>query len=232
MENTVQHPAHVRRAALAFIFVILFTTFGSVRQALLVLSNIPFALVGGIVALWVTGEYLSVPASVGFIALLGIAVLNGVVMVTYFNQLLARGMPVGEVVVEGAKRRLRPVLLHPFGGVRWLGRRADDVPHGRILVDVLLDRLALDPVKNAALLAMMNAKLNRLIDEEVGRLHELEAHRAREKAVLEVRRVVAPWRQHYHRRAIGPGRRSSLMSGWRRITPVAEQGESSRMRSN
>ncbi len=97
--------------SLAFIFVILFTTFGSVRQALLVLSNIPFALVGGIVALWLTGEYLSVPASVGFIALLGIAVLNGVVLVSYFNQLHAEGLSLYESVVQGAKRRLRPVLM-------------------------------------------------------------------------------------------------------------------------
>ncbi len=97
--------------ALGFIFLILFTTFGSVRQALLVLSNIPFALVGGIVALWVTGEYLSVPASVGFIALLGIAVLNGVVLVSYFNQLHAEGLSLVECVTEGAKRRLRPVLM-------------------------------------------------------------------------------------------------------------------------
>jgi len=97
--------------ALGVIFVILFTTFGSVRQALLVLSNIPFALVGGIVALWVTGEYLSVPASVGFIALLGIAVLNGVVLVSYFNQLHAEGLSMRECVTEGAKRRLRPVLM-------------------------------------------------------------------------------------------------------------------------
>ena len=97
--------------ALGFIFLILFTTFGSVRQALLVLSNIPFALVGGIVALWVTGEYLSVPASVGFIALLGIAVLNGVVLVSYFNQLHAEGMTPVACVTEGAKRRLRPVLM-------------------------------------------------------------------------------------------------------------------------
>ncbi|PZP91291.1 efflux RND transporter permease subunit [Pseudorhodoferax soli] len=97
--------------SLAFIFVILFTTFGSVRQALLVLSNIPFALVGGIVALWLTGEYLSVPASVGFIALLGIAVLNGVVLVTYFNQLYAEGLSPLDCVVQGAKRRLRPVLM-------------------------------------------------------------------------------------------------------------------------
>ena len=97
--------------ALGFIFLILFTTFGSVRQALLVLSNIPFALVGGIVALWVTGEYLSVPASVGFIALLGIAVLNGVVLVSYFNQLYAEGLSLAQCVTEGAKRRLRPVLM-------------------------------------------------------------------------------------------------------------------------
>ena len=97
--------------ALGFIFLILFTTFGSVRQALLVLSNIPFALVGGIVALWVTGEYLSVPASVGFIALLGIAVLNGVVLVSYFNQLHAEGLTLLACVTEGAKRRLRPVLM-------------------------------------------------------------------------------------------------------------------------
>ena len=97
--------------ALALIFFLLFSTFRSVRQALLVLSNIPLAMIGGVFGLLIAGEYLSVPASVGFIALLGIAVLNGVVMVTYFNQLLARGMPVAEVVVEGAKRRLRPVLM-------------------------------------------------------------------------------------------------------------------------
>ena len=97
--------------ALGLIFVLLFSTFRSVRQALLILSIIPFALVGGIVALWVTGEYLSVPASVGFIALLGITVLNGVVLVSYFNQLQAEGMKLGEVVLQGAKRRLRPVLM-------------------------------------------------------------------------------------------------------------------------
>ncbi|MDE2440697.1 MAG: efflux RND transporter permease subunit [Betaproteobacteria bacterium] len=97
--------------ALLLIFFMLFSTFRSVRQALLVLSNIPFAMIGGVFGLLIAGEYLSVPASVGFIALLGIAVLNGVVMVTYFNQLLARGMAVGDVVIEGAKRRLRPVLM-------------------------------------------------------------------------------------------------------------------------
>lgn len=97
--------------ALCLIFLLLFATFRSVRQSLLILSNIPFAMIGGVFALWLSGEYLSVPASVGFIALLGIAVLNGVVMVSYFNQLAAHGMVIGELVVEGAKRRLRPVLM-------------------------------------------------------------------------------------------------------------------------
>jgi len=68
-------------------------------------------MIGGVFALWISGEYLSVPASVGFIALLGIAVLNGVVMVSYFNQLANEGMAIAQVVIEGAKRRLRPVLM-------------------------------------------------------------------------------------------------------------------------
>ncbi|CAG1772614.1 partial Cobalt-zinc-cadmium resistance protein CzcA, partial [uncultured bacterium] len=97
--------------AIGLIFLLLFATFRSVRQSVLILSNIPFAMIGGVFALWMSGEYLSVPASVGFIALLGIAVLNGVVMVSYFNQLAAHGMEIARVVVEGAKRRLRPVLM-------------------------------------------------------------------------------------------------------------------------
>ncbi|MBI5318904.1 CusA/CzcA family heavy metal efflux RND transporter [Bradyrhizobium sp.] len=97
--------------AIGLIFVLLFTTFGSVRQAVLVLLNIPFALIGGVFALVASGEYLSVPASVGFIALLGIAVLNGVVLVSYFNQLRAHGLSEEHIVVEGARRRLRPVLM-------------------------------------------------------------------------------------------------------------------------
>lgn len=97
--------------SLGLIFLILFSTFGSLRQAILVLSNIPLAMVGGVFALRFSGEYLSVPASVGFIALLGIAVLNGVVMVSYFNQLLATGMELTKVVTIGSARRLRPVLM-------------------------------------------------------------------------------------------------------------------------
>ena len=97
--------------SIGLIFLLLFSTFGSVRQAVLVLSNIPLAMIGGVFALWVSGEYLSVPASVGFIALLGIAVLYGVVMVSYFNQLLVTGMEIGKVVMIGSSRRLRPVLM-------------------------------------------------------------------------------------------------------------------------
>ncbi len=97
--------------SLGLIFLLLFSTFGSVRQAVLVLSNIPLAMIGGVFDLWASGEYLSVPASVGFIALLGIAVLNGVVMVSYFNQLIATGMDIVKVVLVGSSRRLRPVLM-------------------------------------------------------------------------------------------------------------------------
>jgi CzcA family heavy metal efflux pump len=98
-------------AAMGLIFLILSLTFGSARQAALVFLNIPFALVGGVVALAVSGQYLSVPASVGFIALLGIAVLNGVVMVTHFNERLENGEDLATVVRLGSERRLRPVLM-------------------------------------------------------------------------------------------------------------------------
>lgn len=97
--------------AIALIFAVLYLSLGSVRASLLILTNIPFAAVGGMIALAVSGEYLSVPASVGFIALLGIAVLNGLVMVTYFRQLREGGMPLAEAVRRGAERRLRPVLM-------------------------------------------------------------------------------------------------------------------------
>lgn len=110
-QRAAQRLAIVVPIALGLIFLLLYTTFNSVRQSVLILSNIPFAMIGGVFALWISGEYLSVPASVGFIALLGIAVLNGVVMVSYFNQLAETGLSIADVVVEGAKRRLRPVLM-------------------------------------------------------------------------------------------------------------------------
>ncbi len=98
-------------AALGLIFLVLFATLRSARQALLILANIPFALIGGMLSLWASGQYLSVPAAVGFIALLGVAVLNGLVLVSHFNDLIQRGLDIGDAVVEGARRRLRPVLM-------------------------------------------------------------------------------------------------------------------------
>lgn len=97
--------------SLVMIFLVLFATLGSVRASALILVNIPFAMVGGMISLAISGEYLSVPASVGFIALLGIAVLNGLVMVSYFRQLRENGMTLAEAVRRGAERRLRPVLM-------------------------------------------------------------------------------------------------------------------------
>jgi len=110
-QRAAQRLSIVVPVAIGLIFLLLFSTFGSVRQAGLVLLNIPFAMIGGVFALWLSGEYLSVPASVGFIALLGIAVLNGVVLVSYFNQLRELGLSLHEVVIQGAQRRLRPVLM-------------------------------------------------------------------------------------------------------------------------
>lgn len=97
--------------ALLAIFMVLLSTLGTARQAILILANIPFALIGGIVVLFFSGFYLSVPASVGFIALLGLAIMNGVVMVMFFNQLREEGKSIHESVVEGAQRRVRPVMM-------------------------------------------------------------------------------------------------------------------------
>ncbi|RDU73114.1 AcrB/AcrD/AcrF family protein [Helicobacter aurati] len=93
------------------IFFILYFTFHSITLSLMILLNIPFAVTGGLISLYLSGEYMSVPASVGFIALFGIAVLNGLVMVSYFVNLIQQGYSVEEAVEIGAKRRLRPVLM-------------------------------------------------------------------------------------------------------------------------
>ena len=97
--------------ALAMIFIVLFATLRSLRQSILIFANVPFALVGGILSLFAAGEYFSVPASIGFIALLGIAVRKGRGPVSYFNQLLAAGHPLEDAIRVGAARRLRPVLM-------------------------------------------------------------------------------------------------------------------------
>ena len=93
------------------IFLLLFNTFQSVKNALLILLNVPFAIIGGILALWLTGIPLSVSAAIGFIALFGQAVLNGVVMVSCFNQLVESGKSPLQAVREGASIRLRTVLM-------------------------------------------------------------------------------------------------------------------------
>jgi cobalt-zinc-cadmium resistance protein CzcA len=98
--------------AMALIFLLLYLTFNSVLQATLVFCNVPFAAIGGILGLWLSGEFMSVPSSVGFIALVGIAVLNGVVLISYINKLVSEGTrTTREAVLEGARRRMRPVLL-------------------------------------------------------------------------------------------------------------------------
>ncbi len=104
-------------AALILIFIILFTTFNSLSKSGLILANIPFAVMGGIIALYISGEYLSVPASVGFIALLGVAVANGVVMVSYFEQTKVLVSDLNQRVVDGAIRRLRPILMTASTGL-------------------------------------------------------------------------------------------------------------------
>ena len=96
---------------LLIVFFLLFLSFGSIANSLLIVANIPLALVGGVVALWATGQNLSVPSSVGFIALFGIALENGMVLVTYFNQLVQDGVDIDEASVRGATLRLRPVLM-------------------------------------------------------------------------------------------------------------------------
>jgi cobalt-zinc-cadmium resistance protein CzcA len=98
-------------AALALIFVLIFLAFGSLRQALLVYSGIPLAVTGGVAALWLRDMPFSITAAVGFIALTGVAVLNGVVLVSYFNQLREEGKALVEAVTEGSLTRLRPVLM-------------------------------------------------------------------------------------------------------------------------
>lgn len=97
--------------ALFLIFILLFVSFNSLTQAVLVMINVPLALIGGFAGLYFSGEYISVPASVGFIALLGIAVLNGVVLVNYFNYLVKNGYKIIDAVREGSIKRFRPVLM-------------------------------------------------------------------------------------------------------------------------
>lgn len=110
-QRASQRLAVVVPISLFLIFILLFATFRTLRHSFLILLNIPFALAGGVLALYLTGFYFSVPASIGFIALFGIAVMNGVVMISYFNQLKDQGHNVGQAVTIGSEKRLRPVLM-------------------------------------------------------------------------------------------------------------------------
>jgi cobalt-zinc-cadmium resistance protein CzcA len=97
--------------SLALIALLLYFAFGSVGQAMLILVNVPLAIIGGIFSLYLTEQYLSVPSSVGFITLFGVAVLNGVVMVESINQRIKEGIATSSAVFDGATSRLRPVLM-------------------------------------------------------------------------------------------------------------------------
>ncbi len=94
-----------------FIFVLLYTAFNSVRYAMLIIANVPFATIGGLIGLAITGQYISVPSAIGFIAVFGVAMLNGIVLVAFINELRDKGMPVSEAVRRGTELRLRPVLM-------------------------------------------------------------------------------------------------------------------------
>ncbi len=111
MERALGHLMVIVPVTVGAIFFLLFLLFNSLRFATLIITVLPFASIGGVLALAVTGEYLSVPASVGFIALWGIAVLNGVVLVTCIRKLREDGLPMARAVVEGATQRFRPVMM-------------------------------------------------------------------------------------------------------------------------
>lgn len=96
---------------IGLIFILLYTAFNSLTYATLIIANVPFATIGGVVGLFITGQYLSVPSAIGFIAVFGVAMLNGIVLVTFLNEQRERGMPVREAVRQGAALRLRPVLM-------------------------------------------------------------------------------------------------------------------------
>ena len=110
-ERATKRLALIVPLSIALIFFLLFTSFGTARYAIMILMNLPFALIGGLFGLWIAGQYLSVPASVGFIVLIGVAVLNGLVLVSFINKLHEGGLSLDEAIATGCERRLRPVLM-------------------------------------------------------------------------------------------------------------------------
>jgi heavy metal efflux system protein len=110
-ERALKRLALIVPVTIFFIFVLLYTAFQSARHAALVLANVPFAIIGGVVGLFVTGQYLSVPSAIGFIAVFGVAMLNGIVLVSFLNGRRAAGLSVRDAVLTGTSQRLRPVLM-------------------------------------------------------------------------------------------------------------------------
>jgi len=94
-----------------FIFVLLYTAFNSIKYATMIIANVPFAIIGGLFALFISGQYVSVPSAIGFIAVFGVAMLNGIVLVSFINELREKGLSVADAVRQGAEMRLRPVLM-------------------------------------------------------------------------------------------------------------------------
>lgn len=160
--------------SIALIFLMLFTTFRSVRQAGLIILNIPFAFIGGIVSLFLSGLYLSVPASVGFITLFGVAVLNGVVMVTYFNQLRESGHGLDEAVRQGSVRRLRPVLMTAsiasLGLVPLLAASGPGSELQRPLAVVVIGGLVTSTILTLVLLPTLYAWLEGRVERKLAKL--------------------------------------------------------------
>ena len=110
-QRAMQRLAVIVPLTIFFIFVLLYTAFNSVKYATLIIANVPFATIGGIVSLFISNQYLSVPSAIGFIAVFGVAMLNGIVLISFINELREKGMSVSEAVRQGAELRLRPVLM-------------------------------------------------------------------------------------------------------------------------
>jgi len=110
-QRALRRLALIVPATIFLIFVLLYTAFRSLRHAALILANVPFAVIGGVVALFATGQYLSVPSAIGFIAVFGVAMLNGIVLVSFLNEQRDAGLGVREAVLRGTALRLRPVLM-------------------------------------------------------------------------------------------------------------------------
>lgn len=179
------------------IFMMLFTALGSAKQALLVFSGVPLAISGGIFTLFLAGMPFSIPAAVGFIALSGIAVLNGLVMVTYINQLVEEGVERREAIVQGALTRLRPVLMTAL--VASLGFVPMALAHGTgaevqkplamVVIGGLISATALTLLVLPALYKVFSGKDRAVVEDEMLAEH-LYQHRKRRKSDIEPREQI------------------------------------------